>query len=68
MKLDEQAEIVRYLEKLYLSNGGFRFRYIGDDAIKLYHDDGTETIFKVIDGTVKAVSDADATKSEPDNH
>ena len=61
MKLDEQAEIVRYLEKLYLSNGGFRFRYIGDNAVKLYHDDGTETIYKVIDGVVTAVTSTDAT-------
>lgn len=47
-----QLKIADYLITKY-SKTGYVYKCIDGDAIKVFNDDGTESIFRVVDGDVK---------------
>jgi len=46
-----QLQIADYLITKYQETG-YSYKCIGDDAVKVFNDDGTESIYRVIDGVV----------------
>ena len=46
-----QLKIADYLITKY-SKTGYVYKCIEPDAIKVFNDDGTESIFKVVDGDI----------------
>ena len=49
---ENQVQIIRQLNSQY-QHTGFKFQLYETDAIKVFNDDGTESIFRVVDGDVE---------------
>ena len=52
MMTDIQVQIIRQLNSQY-QHTGFKFQLSETDAVKVFNDDGTESIFRIINGDVK---------------
>lgn len=52
MMTNIQVQIIRQLNSQF-QHTGFKFQLSDTDAIKVFNDDGTESIFRVVDGDVK---------------
>lgn len=52
MMTDIQVQIIRQLNSQY-QHTGFKFQLFETDAIKVFNDDGTESIFRIVDSDVK---------------
>ncbi|GEM_PF-2592408 len=51
MMTDIQVQIIRQLNSQY-QHTGFKFQLSETDAVKVFNDDGTESIFRIVDGEV----------------